>query len=144
MDRYARLLFLAFFIASVVWRVVKGLQAGAAARPQRGIPAPGGPALPDTAAVAPSPPAVDPLAGPGADPARLPAAAAAVAVWLAGNVLVWGALFGLPALAEVAELWRVLAGVLANLFLLQLAKAAAAAVRRRANPTAARGGSPFL
>lgn len=142
-DRYVRLLFLAFFIASVVWRVVKGLQAGAAARPQRGIPASGGTPEPAAGAVAPSSPASDPLAGPDADPARLPATAAAVAVWLAGNILVWGALFGLPQLTDVPELWRLMAGVFANFFLVQLAKAAAAGVRRRANP-AATGGSPFL
>ena len=134
-DRYVRLVFLAFFIASVGWRVIKGLQAGAAARPQPGIPAAGG-------AVAPRSPSSDPLAGP-ADPARLPAAAAAVAVLLAGNVLVWGALFAVPQLAAVPELWRLVAGVFANFFLVQLARGAAAGVRRRANP-APRGGSPFL
>src|SRR4029077_16531550 len=78
-DRYLRLLFLAFFIASVVWRVIKGLQAGAAARPQRGIPPSGGTPVPSGGTVAPSSPASDPLAGPDADPARLPATAAAVA-----------------------------------------------------------------
>ena len=144
MDRYVRLLFLAFSIASVVWRVIKGLQAGAASRPQRGIPPSGGTPVPLTGPVAPSSPTVDPLAGPGADPARLPATAAAAAVWLAGNVLIWGALFGLPALADVSELWRLVAGVFANFFLVRLAQAAAAGVRRRANPAAARGDSPFL
>jgi len=139
-----RLLLLALFIASAVWRLVKGLQAGAAARPQRGIPASGGTPVPDTGPLGPGSPTVDPLAGPGADPARLPAVAAAVAVWLAGNILVWGALFGLPALADVPEPWRLMAGVFANFFLLRLAKAAAAGVRRRVNPAAARGDSPFL
>jgi len=43
-----RLLLLALFIASAVWRLVKGLQAGAAARPQRGIPASGDTPVPDT------------------------------------------------------------------------------------------------
>ncbi len=144
MDRYVRLLFLAFFIASVVWRVIKGLQAGAAARPLRGIPASGGTPVPYAGPVAPASPGGDPLAGPDADPARLPALVAAAALWLAGNVLIWGALFGLPALAGIPELWRLLAGVFANFFLVRLAKAAAAGVRRRANPAAARGDSPFL
>lgn len=141
-DRYVRLVFLAFFIASVGWRVIKGLQAGAAARPQPGIPAAGGAPRPAAGAVAPRSPSSDPLAGP-ADPARLPAAAAAAAVLLAGNVLVWGALFAVPQLAAVPELWRLVAGVFANFFLVQLARGAAAGVRRRANP-APRGGSPFL
>lgn len=139
-----RLLLLALFIASAVWRLFRGLQAGATARAQHGIPPSGGTPVPDTGPVAPGSPTVDPLAGPGADPARLPAVAAAAALWLVGNVLVWGALFGLPALADVPELWRLMAGVFANFFLLRLAKAAAAAVRRRANPAAARGDSPFL
>jgi hypothetical protein len=143
-DRYVRLVFLAFFIASVVWRLVKGLQAGAAARPQRGIPPSAGTPLPYSAPVTPAAPTLDPLAGPGADPARLPAVAAGAAVWLAGNVLIWGALFGLPALADIPELWRLMAGVFANFFLVRLAQAAAAGVRRRANPAAARGDSPFL
>jgi hypothetical protein len=52
-------------------------------------------------------------------------------VWGAGNVILWSVLFGLPALDDVPALWRLVAGVFANFYLIHLARTAAAKTRAR-------------
>jgi hypothetical protein len=109
-----RLISLAALIGWTIFRLVRYLRASAA-RPQR-------PAQPPTApATAQSP--IEPEGRPGSALAGLLAAAA---VLVAGNALIWAVLFAVPALEAVPTVWRLTAGVLANLILIRAASIAVA------------------
>ena len=56
-----------------------------------------------------------------------------LAVWCVGNVILWAALFGVAALSEVPILWRLVAGVFANFYLIHLGRTVAARARNRLN-----------
>lgn len=56
---------------------------------------------------------------------------AMLAVWCAGNLILWTALFGVAALSDVPVLWRLVAGVFANFYLMHLGRTCAARIRDR-------------
>lgn len=134
---------LAAFVALAAFRLVRYLKAGAAARrrPQAAIPASGGMLTPtaDSNVAAQSPLA------PEDSPGRYRGALASALVFTAANVLLWFALFGVPALAGVPVIWRLVAGIFANFYLVQLAGAVGRRLRSRAHRSAhSQTGSPFL
>jgi hypothetical protein len=65
---------------------------------------------------------------------RLIARTTTVLVFAAGNLLVWGCLFGPAALDEVPTIWRLLVGVFANFPLVRLAQAIGTSVEKRVKP----------
>jgi hypothetical protein len=73
---------------------------------------------------------MSPIDVPGSAAGRLIGGLAAALVLILGNVLIWTCLFGIPQLEEVPPLLRGLAGVLANFYLIHLARAAAARGQR--------------
>ena len=143
MQRIDRLVLLAAFVALAVFRLVRYLRAGAAARrrPPAAIPASGGMLTPtaDSNVTAQSPLAPEDA------PGRYRAALASALVFTAANVLVWLTLFGVPALGGIPVIWRLVAGIFANFYLVQLAGAVGQRVKSRANRSAnSPTGSPFL
>jgi hypothetical protein len=105
--------------------------------PTQATPAP-------TATPSPTDPAATAIANPWLDADRSSPLAtfAALVVWLGGNAAVWLTLFELPALEDIPVNWRLAAGVMANLFLIWLARAARARLRARRGPQMP-GGNPF-
>jgi hypothetical protein len=134
MDHYSRFIGLAFVIAWTILRLVRYLKA--AARRSSSAVAPV--ASPTATSTLPASPIEAAGGGPGFLGGLL-----AVLVWLAGNAAVWGCLFLLPQLQSVPVLPRLLCGVLATLYLLYLARGAAAWVRRQSGRNASAGGDPI-
>jgi hypothetical protein len=125
-----RLIFLALAIAWTLFRLVRYVRVANSKRTAAAVPASAGtlqqrPADPSAAPTAQSP--IEPASGTGGGLARVLAAAG---VLVAGNALIWPLLFGLPALEDVPAVWRLTAGVLANLFLIRAASIAAARMTR--------------
>ena len=73
---------------------------------------------------------MSPIDVPGSAAGRLVGGLAAALVLISGNVVIWTCLFGIPQLDEVPPLLRGLAGVLANFYLIHLARATAARGKR--------------
>lgn len=68
-----------------------------------------------------------------------------VLVFVAGNIVIWGCLFGLPSLDDLPTIWRLVVGVFANFPLIRLAQATGASMAKRlSRPPPAEGNSPFL
>lgn len=153
MERTLRLIFLAVFVALGVYRFIRSMKAGVSKRPLPAIPGTGGILAQDArpaATVNPAP--IDPtdptgagsIAGPGGESGGKIAKFAAAVVFVAGNAAVWLCLFKLPALEAVPVIWRLVAGILANFYLVRLARAVGVRLRGRARPgSALTGGNPF-
>ena len=143
MDHYSRFIGLIFVIAWTIFRLVRYLRAGTSKRPVTAVPASGAVMPQASAAPAPAaaPPAspIEPLAG----GAGFRGGLAAVLVLLLGNAAVWGCLFLLPQLAAVPVMPRLVIGVLANFYLLYLARAVAAWARRQSGLRPPAGGNPI-
>ena len=142
MDHYSRFIGLIFVIAWTIFRLVRYLSAGATKRPATAVPPSGG-VLPQVAreaapAAAPASP-IEPVAG----GAGLLGGLAAVLVLLLGTAAVWGCLFLLPQLDAMPVVPRLVLGVLANFYLLYLARAVAAWARRQSGPRPPAGGNPI-
>ena len=113
MDHTSRLIGLAFVVAWTIFRLVRYLRmSGAKPRPR-------------TAAVAAPTATASPI-----EPAGTTAGFArnvlAAAVFIPGTVVIWALLFMVPALEELPPLLRMIAGVLATLYLIHLARSVAA------------------
>lgn len=128
MDHPQRFIFLALAIAWSIFRLIRYTLTATARRPGPAVPPAGG--VPPPLAKAPPNPgsaAVSPI-----EPVRsgdgLAGYLAAVGIFIAGNLVIWPLLFLVPALADVPPLLRMVAGVLANFFLLQVARSVAARV----------------
>jgi len=68
-----------------------------------------------------------------------------VLVFVAGNILIWGCLFGLPSLDELPAIWRLVVGVFANFALIRLARAIGTSVAKRVGRSpSAEGNNPLL
>jgi len=122
-----RFIFLALAIGWTIFRLVRYVRVANSKRAGAAVPAPAG-ALPPRPAEPPAVPAtaqspIEPASGSGHGLAGFLVAAG---ILIAGNVVIWPVLFLLPALEEVPAVWRLTAGVLANLFLIRVASAAAA------------------
>jgi hypothetical protein len=143
MDRNSRLIMLFLVVVLSVVRLVRYMRTATNRRPSTAIPGTTGamgPASPSSvspaAAVesapgsAPVPATMSPIEVPGSAAGRLIGGLAAALVLILGNVVIWTCLFGIPQLEEVPPLLRGLAGVLANFYLIHLARAAAARGQR--------------
>jgi hypothetical protein len=142
MDHYSRLIGLVFVVAWTIFRLVRYLRAGASKRPSPAVPGAAAmiaqaPAAPPPVATPASP--IEPLAA----GSGVLAALVAVLVLLVGNAVVWACLFLLPPLAAVPVMLRLVSGVFANLYLLYLARGAAARVRRQSDRGPPAGGNPI-
>lgn len=141
-DPSQRAIVLLIFLALTIWRLVRYMKAGLARRPQGGVPSVAG-----TVIGAPTsnsaPPAREPVKVSAWN--RLIAKTTAALVFVVGNVMIWGCLFGLTALDEVPTIWRLFLGIFANFPLLRLAHATGKNVAERVKPTLRNeGNSPFL
>lgn len=129
MDHGSRLIGLAFVVGWTIFRLLQYLRISRAKRAPRAAP-------PATAAaatvVAPTASPIGPAGAAGSGVARKLVAAA---VFIPGTVVVWSLLFMVPALEDLPPLLRMIAGVLATLYLLHLASSVAA----RAGGTRRRG-----
>ena len=126
MHNTQRLIFLVLVIGWTIFRLVRYTRLANSKRPGPAIPpsgdSPRRPAeLPTAPTTAQSP--IEPAGGAGSRLARLVAAAG---IFAAGNALIWPILFAVPAFEQVPPIWRLTAGVLANLFLIRVASHAAA------------------
>jgi hypothetical protein len=134
-ERTQRLVFLVLLIGWTLFRLVRYLRianskrAGPGAAPAAGALAQRPAAAPGASGTAQSP--IEPEGRAGGGRGWL----AATAILVAGNVLIWAILFAVPAFDNVPAIWRLTAGVLANLFLIR----AASAVARAGNPARPRG-----
>jgi hypothetical protein len=122
-DHPHRFIYLALAIAWSILRVIRYARTATARRPGPAIPPSGGALEAATAAGS----ARSPL-GPVETGGGLAGILAAVGVFIAGNVVIWPLLFLIPALEAVPESLRLIAGVLANLCLLYLARSVCARV----------------
>lgn len=127
MDHPQRFIYLALLIAWSIFRLIRYVRAGTAKRPGPAIPPSGGVLPPVKAAVNPGAATSSPI-----EPVRagggLAGTLAAVGIFIAGNALIWPLLFLVPALEDVPPILRMVAGVLANFFLLQVARTVATRV----------------
>jgi hypothetical protein len=142
MERTMRLIFLAVFVALGIYRFIRSMKAGVSKRPLPGIPATGGILAPiDPTA----PTGSGSIVGPGGESGGNAALArfAAAVVFLAGNAALWLCLFRLPSLEAVPVIWRLVAGILVNFYLLGLARAVGVRLRGRGRDPALTGGNPF-
>jgi hypothetical protein len=123
-QRSDRLIILAIFLVIAVWRLIRYFRAATERRAQPAIPGSGG--------IAPPPPAA--VAAPGtpvAPPGSALGTVTTVLVWLLANAALWPLLFAWPPLADLPVIWRLVAGIFANFYLVKLARAAGARVSRR-------------
>jgi hypothetical protein len=157
-----RLIILAAFVLLSIYRFIRYTKTATSGKPPAAIPGTGGvpppasqlPSLaaPDSspaspaasAAAATGSPIGDDAAGRGVFALGLQAAFTAAVVWLAANVALWLALFGLPQLGALPVIWRLVAGVLVNFWLIRLARSVALQVAGRTQqPPTTPGGNPF-
>ncbi|HXZ59121.1 MAG TPA: hypothetical protein VEG26_02990 [Steroidobacteraceae bacterium] len=127
MEQPQRLIFLAATVAWAIFRLVRYLRISAARHQPPAIPpsvGARGPLRSDTAA-APSA-TTSPIEPEGDTGAGLARKLLAAAVFIPGTVVIWSLLFMLPAIEDVPPVVRGIAGVLATLYLIQLARGAAA------------------
>ena len=143
MDHSSRLIGLAFVVLWTIFRLVRYLKAGSSQRPGPSVPRSAGLGAPPTGPAAVAPSATVSPVGPVSGGVGLAGGLAAVLVWLAGNAAVWSCLFMLPALEQVPVMVRLVAGVLANFYLLYLARTVAASVRGRSGQHPPEGGNPI-
>jgi hypothetical protein len=119
--------FLVLLIGWTLFRLVRYLRmahskrAGPAAAPAAGAVPQRPAAAPGASGTAQSP--IEPEGRAGGGRGWL----AAAAILVGGNVLIWAILFAVPAFDNVPAIWRLTAGVLANLFLIRAASALARA-----------------
>ena len=111
MDHPQRFIYLALVIAWSIFRVIRYARTATAKRP--------GPAATGSAQ--------SPI-GPIETRGGLAGTLAAAGVFIAGNVVIWPLLFLIPALEAVPQILRLIGGVLANFYLLYLARSVAARV----------------
>ena len=125
MQHTQRLIFLALAVAWTIFRLVRYVQVANAKR--------AGPAVPPSSGVLPPPAAPatvqSPIGPAGGTGSGLAGFLAAAGILVAGNAVIWPVLFLLPAFEAVPSIWRLTAGVVANLFLIRVASKAAARAR---------------
>jgi len=122
-----RIIFLVLVIAWTIFRLVRYVRMSGARRPPPAIPPSGGGSVPppsDTAAAS-TMTATSPIEPAGTGGAGLARNLVATVVFIAGAVVIWSLLFLVPAFDNVPTLVRMIAGVLATLYLIQLARSAA-------------------
>ena len=111
-----RVILLVLVIAWTIFRLIRYLRMSGARRPPSG-----------TAAGTTMRP-ISPIEPAGTGGAGLARNLVTAAIFVAGAVVIWSLLFLVPAFENVPTLVRMIAGVLATLYLIQLARGAAARV----------------
>lgn len=124
MERTQRLIFLAVAIGWTIFRLVRYVRLANSRR--AAIPTPTRPPASSQSPIEPAGRAAGGRAG----------NLAAVGIFVAGNAVIWPVLFVVPALEDMPTIWRLAAGVLANLVLISVASAAAARMANRSQPGA--------
>ena len=129
MEHTQRFIFLALAIGWMIFRLVRYTRVANSKRP--------GPAVPPSAGALPPRPAEPSAAAATAQSPIEPASGAggvltAAGIVVLGNVVIWPLLFLVPVFQAVPTIWRLTAGVLANLFLIRAASLAAARAGSRA------------
>jgi|SRR5579862_726269 len=157
MDRNSRLIMLFLVVALSLVRLVRYMRTATSRRPSPAIPSTMGtiaaatsasPAAPAVAtalepATRSTPATMSPIDVPASAAGRFVGALAAALVLISGNVVIWTCLFAIPQLDEVPPLLRGLAGVLANFYLIHLARAAAARAKRVIDSRASENKNPI-
>jgi hypothetical protein len=118
MDQRSRFIILALAVIFSAFRLIRYMRAGTSRRP-RAVPPAAGLVLDRVGESA-----VSPIEPPQPGGAR--AKVVARAVWLGASLALWAALFTTPALVRLPVLPRLVFGVLGTLWLIQLARDAAA------------------
>ena len=126
MDHPQRFIYLALVIAWSIFRLIQYVRKATPKPPGAATPPSGGALPPLKATVSPAT-TQSPL-GPVDTGGGFAGNLAAVGVLLAGNVVIWPLLFLIPALEAVPTILRLTVGVLANLYLLYLARSVSARV----------------
>jgi hypothetical protein len=123
MDRSERLFLLLVFVAIAAWRLARFLRLGMGnTRSPLGLAGGWIPSRPESAV-----PAVSTSTGPDlADclPIRMAGLFVSIAIWLAGNLLIWFALLQLPFLRDMPPALLGMAGIFANFYLIPFARQA--------------------
>ena len=118
MDHPQRFIYLVLAIAWSIFRLLRYLRMSGSKRPA--------PAVPPSSGAPPGPvTARSPIEPAGATGSGLGGSALAAAVFIPATVVIWSLLFMLPALGDVPPMLRMVAGVLATLYFLQLARSVA-------------------
>jgi hypothetical protein len=122
-----RFIFLALAILWTIFRLVRYARVASSRRTGPAVPASAG-ALPPRPAQPPAAPATaqSPIESASGAGGGLTGFLAAAGIFVLGNALIWSILFLVPAFEGVPTIWRLTAGVLANLFLIRVAGSAAA------------------
>ena len=122
-----RVIFLVLVIAWTIFRLVRYLRMSGARRPPPAVPPSDGGAVtpPAGTAAPPAMTATSPIEPAGTNGAGFARGLVAAAVFVAGAVVIWSLLFLVPAFENVPNLVRMVVGVLATLYLIQLARGAA-------------------
>jgi hypothetical protein len=120
-----RLIFLALAIGWTIFRLVRYARVASSRRTGPAVPASAG-ALPPRPAQPPAAPATGQSPIESTSGGGLSGLLAAAGIFVLGNVLIWPILFLVPAFAGIPAIWRLTAGVLANLLLIRVAGSAAA------------------
>ena len=121
MDRSTRLFLILIFVGIALWRLVRYVRIGMAAR-RATLGAAGGwfPPVLDHASVDANAPSPD--ATPSSFLARQTELLVTLVTWLAANALLWFCLFGLPFLKKVPPIPLGVAGIFANFYLIPWAQ----------------------
>jgi hypothetical protein len=143
MDHNSRLIGLAFVAAWTLFRLLRYLKVGLSKRPSTAVPGSAGVLAQPVETAPPAPATASPIGPSDSGSGGFPAGVAGVLVWLAGNAVIWGCLFLLPPLEQVPVMPRLVVGVLANFYLIYLARTAAARLRRQAGRDRSAGGNPI-
>lgn len=118
-----RVIFLVLVIAWTIFRLVRYLRISGAKRPPPAVPPSDGSPVPsrsEPAAAATA--AASPIEPAGSGGAGLARNLVAAAVFVAGALVIWALVFMVPAFESVPTLVRMIVGVLATLYLVQLAR----------------------
>ncbi|HXY95662.1 MAG TPA: hypothetical protein VEH00_01730 [Steroidobacteraceae bacterium] len=127
MEHPQRLIFLALAVGWTLFRLLRYVRVANTKRAGPAVTVPAGVVAPRPA----DPPAVpatvqSPIEPAGGTGSGLAGFLAAAGILVAGNAVIWPVLFLVPAFEAVPAVWRLTAGMLANLFLIRAASKAAA------------------
>lgn len=118
-----RVIFLVLVIAWTVFRLVRyARKSGAGPAPPAVPPSDGSPVPPRSEPAAAATAAASPIEPAGSGGAGLARNLVAAAVFVAGALVIWALVFMVPAFESVPTLVRMIVGVLATLYLVQLAR----------------------
>jgi hypothetical protein len=143
MDHNTRLIGLAFVVVWTLFRLLRYLKVGLSKRPSTAVPGSAGVLAQPVESAPPAPASASPIGPPDSRSGGLAAGLAGLLVWLAGNAVIWACLFLLPPLEQVSVMSRLVVGVLANFYLIYLARTAAARLRGQAGRDRRAGGDPI-